>query len=103
MRQRKQVLCAYDDHPREICPIVLGHTNGKEVALVYQFGGSGKTRLPWQGQWKCLYLSKASDVRLRDGAWITGLAHRRPQACVEVVDFDVNPDSPYNPRRRLEP
>jgi len=24
----------------------------------------------------------------------------QPQSCVDIVDLDVNPDSPYNPQRR---
>jgi hypothetical protein len=40
-------------------------------------------------------------VHLRDGPWRGGDRHTRPQGCVEDVDLDVNPTSPYNPRRRL--
>jgi hypothetical protein len=39
MQERKQILCLYQGLPREICPIILGHTKGAEVALVFQFGG----------------------------------------------------------------
>lgn len=101
MAKRKQVLCTYGGYSRELCPIVLGHSKGEEAALVYQFAGASRTGLPPGGQWKCLHLSKASNVRLRDGPWHAGSRHRRPQACVETVELDVNPASPYRPRRRL--
>lgn len=101
MAERKQVLCTYGGYPRELCPIVLGHSKGQETALVYQFAGGSETRLPPGGDWKCLRLSKASDVRLRDGPWHAGTSHRQRQSCVEIVDLDVNPASPYSPRRRL--
>jgi hypothetical protein len=101
MAERKQVLCSYDGYPRELCPIVLGHSQGEEMALVYQFAGGSRSGLPSRGQWKCLRLAKMRDVRLRDGPWRTGSSHRLPQACVEVVDLDVNPVSPYKPRRHL--
>jgi hypothetical protein len=101
MAARKQILCVYDGYPRELCSIVLGHSKGQEVALVYQFAGGSKSGLPPEGEWKCLHLSKISDARLRDGPWYTGSSHTRAQACVEIVDLDVNPSSPYNPRRRL--
>jgi hypothetical protein len=97
--ERKQVLCRYDGYARELCPIILGHSAGHEVALVYQFGGDSKSGLPPQGQWKCLRLAKASDVMLRDGPWRAGASHNRPQTCVDDVDLDVNPASPYRPRR----
>lgn len=101
MADRKQILCRYDGYPRELCPIILGHTKGQEVALAYQFGGQSKSSLPPAGQWKCLRLSKVTDVQLRDGPWHAGSSHRRPQLCVKIVDLDVNPSSPYNPQRRV--
>lgn len=101
MARRKQVLCEYDGYPRELCPIILGHSEGQEKALTYQFGGQSRSGLPRGGQWRCLWLDKVSNVRLRDGPWHAGTGHRQPQGCVEAVDLDVNPASPYNPTRRL--
>ena len=101
MADRKQIVCVYDGYPRELCPVVLGHAKGQEVALVYQFAGASKSGLPPGGQWKCLHLNKVSDAVLRDGRWHAGASHKRAQACVEIVDLDVNPSSPYKPRRRL--
>ena len=102
MADRKQIVCVYDGYPRELCAIVLGHTKRQEVALVYQFAGESKSGLPPGGQWKCLHLIKISDVKLRDGPWHAGSSrHKRAQACVEIVDLDVNPSSPYRPRRRF--
>ncbi len=97
--ERRQILCTYDGYRRELCPIILGHTKGEEAALVYQFAGKSKSGLPPDGDWKCLRLAKTGDVRLRDGPWFVGDSHQRAQVCVEVVDLDVNPLSPYNPRR----
>jgi hypothetical protein len=101
MRARKQVLCTYQGAPREVCPIILGHTKGAEQALTWQFGGTDKKGAPIRGQWKCLTLADVSDVRLRDGPWHAGKSHMTRQTCVEDVDLDMNPDSPYSPRRRL--
>jgi hypothetical protein len=102
MADRRQILCSYDGHRREICPIALGHKGGKEVALAYQFAGGSTTRLPPGGAWRCLDLAKVSDIQLRDGPWHAGSSHQRPQSCVETVDLDVNPSSPYGRRRRLK-
>jgi hypothetical protein len=101
MLAKKQVLCLYDGHPRELCPVILGHSNGQEKALTYQFGGQSRSGLPRAGQWRCLWLDKVSNVLLRDGPWRAGNAHTQPQGCVQIVDLDANPDSPYNPARRL--
>ena len=100
IRQRKQIHCLYEGRPRELCPIILGHTGGQEIALTYQFAGEGSKPLPPGGQWKCLLLSKISDGRLRDGPWHAGDSHMQRQTCVEIVDLDVNPQSPYAPLRR---
>ncbi|HZT87816.1 MAG TPA: nucleotidyltransferase substrate binding protein [Stellaceae bacterium] len=101
MAERKQVVCLYDGYRRELCPIILGHSQGEEKALTYQFEGEAKEPLPPGGQWKCLWLSGVSEVQLRDGPWRTGSRHMKKQTCVEIVDLDVNPNSPYNPKRRL--
>jgi hypothetical protein len=101
MAMRKQILCVYGGYPRELCPIILGHSQGQEKALIYQFGGQSKSGLPPQGEWRCLWLSKVSDARLRDGPWFSGSSHTQPQGCVEAVDLDVNPSSPYHPTRHV--
>jgi hypothetical protein len=102
MAERKQIVCDYGGFTRELCPVVLGHTDGGEVALTYQFAGGSSTRLPPDGDWKCFRLAKVSRARLRAGPWHTGIRHGRRQQCVEDVDLDVNPTSPYRPRRRLD-
>jgi hypothetical protein len=101
MIMRKQVFCMYDGYPRELCPIILGHSQGQEKALTYQFGGKSKSGLPPRGEWRCLWLSKISNIQLRDGPWRSGSNHSQPQDCVEIVDLDVNTSSPYQPKRRL--
>lgn len=99
MADRKQIFCIYDGYSRELCAHILGHTNGQEKALAYQFGGNSRRGLPPGGQWRCLWLSKVSDVQLRNGPWYAGSTHTQPQGCVETVDLDVNPSSPYHPKR----
>jgi hypothetical protein len=101
MRLRKQIVCTYEGRVRELCPIILGHTQRQEKALTYQFGGASKSGLPPGGEWRCLFLSKVSDVQLRDGPRLAGSRHTQPQGCVENVDLDVNATSPYRPKRRL--
>ncbi|WEX08188.1 hypothetical protein [Chelativorans sp. AA-79] len=101
MRDRKQVICTYGGYSREICPIILGHSDGKEKALVFQFGGGSSSGLPPRRNWKCLELAKVRNARLRDGPWHAGSSHRQSQSCVKDVDLDVNPASPYKPRRRF--
>jgi hypothetical protein len=101
MAERKQILCEYGGYSRELCCIILGHSRGEEKALTYQFGGQSSSGLPPGGEWRCLWLAKVSRVRLRDGPWHTGERHTEPQGCVEDVDLDVNPFSPYRPRHRL--
>jgi hypothetical protein len=101
MRSRKQIICMYGGYRRELCPIVLGHSQGEEKALTYQFGGESRSGLPAGGEWRCLWLSKVTNTQLHDGPWFAGSSHLREQGCVEEVDLDVNPSSPYRPQRRL--
>jgi hypothetical protein len=102
MRLRKPVFCIYDGYPRELCPIILGHSQGEEKALTYQFGGQSKAGLPHGGQWRCLSISRVSNAKLHSGPWRAGSRHIKPQRCVDTVDLDVNQSSPYRPRRRLQ-
>ena len=102
MRLRKPVVCMYGGHPRELCPIILGHSQGEEKALTYQFGGGSSSGLPRGGEWRCLWLAKVSDIQLRDGPWIAGSSHTQPQGCVAIIDLDVNPSSPYHPKRAIK-
>lgn len=100
MRMRKQIVCVYGGYRREFCSIILGHSQGQEKVLTYQFGGQSKSGLPPGGEWRCLWMSKVTNVELRDGPWFVGSSHTQPQGCVEIVDLDVNPSSPYHPKRR---
>jgi hypothetical protein len=101
MRLRKQIVCRYRGYRRELCPIVLGHSQGEEKALTYQFSGESRSGLPLGGEWRCLWLSKVGGAQLRDGPWFAGSSHTQPQGCVEDVDLDVNSSSPYRPKRPL--
>jgi len=70
MRGRRQIVCLYQGHRRELCPILLGRTGLEEKCLAYQFGGDTSAgRLPAAGEWKCLKLRDVRDAVLRDGPW----------------------------------
>jgi len=102
MRGRKPMSLVYQGHRREVCPILLGRTGLEEKSLVFQFGGDtseGRVRPP--GKWKCLKLKDVRDVVLRDGPWHAGSEHSAPQTCMKMVEYDVNPQSPYDPAFRL--
>lgn len=101
MAERKPVTCSYGGHRRHLCPIILGHSRGEEKALTFQFGGESGSGLLPGGEWRCLWLSRVTDIEPGSGDWHAGASHRQPQGCVETVDFDVNPASPYEPTGRL--
>jgi hypothetical protein len=86
---RMQITCTYDGRYRELCPHVLGHTAGDEMALTFQFGGDSVSGLPPGGEWRCLSLAQVRDAQLRPGPWRTGFRHSTTQVCVDVVDLDV--------------
>ena len=102
MRTRKPMACVYDGRERAFCPIVLGHSQGQEKALVYQFAGSTSKGPLVAPEWKCFFVSKMHTIEIRHGTWRSGDLHRKPQSCVEIVDLDVNPSSPYSPARRID-
>ena len=97
---QKQITCHYKGFYREVCPHILGHTDGIEKALVYQFAGESSSSLPPRGEWRCLVLSEVQDIKIREGRWHSGTGHRRTQKCVENVYVDVNTAVPNQPGRR---
>jgi uncharacterized protein len=97
---RQQVTCVYQGLEREICPHILGHRDGVESALVFQFGGRSSRSLPRAGEWRCLRLADVENVRLRDGDWHSGVGHQRTQRCVDDVYVDVNEAVPNQPGRK---
>jgi hypothetical protein len=103
MRERRPIACFYQGRRRELCPIVLGWSDGREKALAYQVGGESSRPLSTpEIRWRCLFLDVVAKARLTDGRWSQGGTHRREQSCVKEVDLDINPQSPFRPRRRLD-
>lgn len=98
--ERKQITCVYQGQRREICPHILGHKDGAETALVFQFGGESSRSLPREGEWRCFALAKVEMIGLRSGDWHSGSGHRKTQRCVDDVFIDVNTDVPNQPGRR---
>jgi uncharacterized protein len=98
--ERQQITLTYGGRPREVCPFILGHKDGQETALVYQFGGRSSRELPAKGDWRCLLLAKVRDAEARSGPWHGGAEHRQSQRCVEAVYIDVNLAVPNQPGRR---
>ena len=97
---RKQIVCIYEGSYREICPLILGHKDGQEVALSYQLKGPERLSRPTKG-WRCFKLENVRDAALRDGPWDEGASHKTTQTCVDEVDVDVN--KPETLRRRRAP
>lgn len=95
---RKQVTCIYQLRHREVCPVIIGHTGGKERVFVFQFTGESDGPLPG---WRCFHVADVSDVRLRDGPWHEGDSHKIRQQCIDDVDLDVNVRKVRSPQREV--
>ena len=63
---------------------------GQEAVFAFQFGGDTTSRLPPQGDWRCLDLAGVTDVQVRAGRWHSGTRHTKTQTCIQFVDVDVN-------------
>jgi hypothetical protein len=96
---RQQVTCLYQGRYREVCPHVLGHKDGQERALVYQFGGESSGGFARQ-DWRCFDLCHVKEAEVRNGEWHSGAHHRKAQRCVDSVYIDVNVAVPDQPGRR---
>src|SRR5215210_2546241 len=88
--ERKLIACICQGKRREIAPHILGFKDKAEKALVFQFGGETNSSLPPGGEWRCFALSEVTGAQTRHGEWHTGAYHRITQACIDIVDVDVN-------------
>jgi hypothetical protein len=98
--ERKQIACIYNGLYREICPYILGHKNGIETALVFQFSGESTNALPPKGEWRCFRLADVRKAEMRAGRWYGDAQHRKSQKCVDTVYIDVNLSVRNQPGRR---
>ena len=101
MREERPVACTYQGHHREICPVMLGRAGLEEKALVFQFGGSTSSGRLTRAEWKCLRLEEVRDTVLIEGKWHAVTGHTTASSCMKMVEYDVNPNSPYNPAFKL--
>ena len=101
MREQRPVACTYQGHRREICPVMLGRTGLDEKALVFQFGGTTSKGPIREPDWKCFKLDEVRDAVLIEGHWRSGNEHSEAQHCMKMVEYDVNPHSPYSPAFKL--
>ena len=90
IQNEQQLTCLYRRHYRELCPHIIGWTEGEEKLLAWQFAGETNSTLPPGGEWRCLKIAGMSDVKARDGRWHTGAHHRATQSCVREIDVDIN-------------
>lgn len=90
---KQQITAFYDGYYREMCPHAIGLKNGREQALFFQFGGEtsrGVIQDPrGAGNWRCLELSKLSQVVAQDGPWYTASNHSKASTCVDQIDVEV--------------
>ena len=86
----QQITCTYQGHYRELCPHIIGHTDGEERLLAWQFGGKTSGVLPAGGAWKCLDIAKMSGIAARDERRHAGSSHQKEQTCVRGIDLDIN-------------
>ena len=91
IRVRKQIVCSYEHHPREVFAHILGYrASGEEAVLVFQVGGESSKPLSPAGEWRCFDLDGIADIQVRERPWRSGSRHRKAQTCIRFVDVDVN-------------
>jgi hypothetical protein len=92
---KKTIVATYSNLERIMCPHVIGlNKRGQEQALFYQYAGDSASRpIEPDGSpvnWRCIEISKLSNISVRDGSWHTAPNHSRPQTCVAQIDVEVS-------------
>jgi hypothetical protein len=89
---KQQVVATYNGYVREMCPHALGHKNGIEQALFYQFAGDsskGRITSDSKNNWRCLTIAELKNISVQDGGWHTFENHSRPSKCIDSIDVEV--------------
>jgi len=89
---KQPVTAMYDGYYRELCPHVIGTKDGVEQCLCYQYGGDssrGKITFDSKSNWRCMIISKFSQVTATTGPWHTFENHSKSQTCVDVIDAEA--------------
>jgi hypothetical protein len=91
IRQHRAIAFTYRGKPRYAYPVVLGYgADGREALIAYQIGGATSEGRKLPG-WRCFYLESDGDVIPGDKhTGFEGDSHKRPQACVQYTDVDIN-------------
>lgn len=98
MLSLKPVSFTYAGHPREVCVHALGlNKQGREQALVFQYGGSSSSGLPAGGEWRCMPVGGLIDVQITVGSWHSRDGHEQTQTCVAQVDVEIWVDASGTP------
>lgn len=89
---KQNVSADYKGYHRIMTPHTLGTKDGREKCLLYQFAGDsskGPITEQTKNNWRCITISKLTNVSARDGEWFTYENHSRPSTCVDVIDIEV--------------
>jgi len=89
---KQQIHADYQNRRRELCPHAIGHKNGKEQALFYQFGGESSKGIIVPGSdenWRCITISGLSNVSVHSGQWYSAENHGSAQTCVGEIDVEI--------------
>ena len=86
---KRAIRCVFKGRLCDVCPHVVGHKNGQEMVLAFQYAGYSSTGLLPAGEWICMLVSDISEVVDMGGTWRTGTSRSRPQTCIETIDLEV--------------
>ena len=90
---KQNIKADYHNYPRIMTPHVLGHKNGKEKCLLYQFDGqsSSATFFPENSSdnWRCVFVDELTNISAVDGKLHTCSKHTKAQTCVADVDVEL--------------
>ena len=88
---QQRIVCRYDGYWRELCPVIIGLSDGEEKLLAYQVGGwTSAGPIAREGAWKCFRLAHVDEPKFQDGPWREGSGHAQTQTCVAEIDLDIN-------------
>lgn len=94
INNRQNVSADYKGYHRVMTPHTLGHKEGKEKCLLYQFDGesSSATVFPENSpaNWRCIFVGELTNIKTTGGAIHTCDNHAKKQTCVDRVEIELD-------------
>lgn len=90
---KKNISADYKGYIRIMTPHTLGHKNGREKCLLYQFEGESSSARTFPknspDNWRCVFVDELRNIKIIGGELHTYNKHTQRQTCADRVEVEI--------------